>query len=162
MTSVRESDEMIRTLRAHKQDSPVGDMTERLAREGRVAEMAGFVQHGRVSTLDHVRRVAHTAVGLARTLRIRVHEAELVRGAMLHDYYLYDWHNPINKGHATKHPLRALKEAEKDFDLTDRERNIITSHMWPLPPQRIPRYREAWLVCLADKWCSLKETLFMR
>jgi uncharacterized protein len=93
---------------------------------------------------------------------MRVHEHELVRGALLHDYYLYDWHDPRNTGHATQHPLRALRNAEEDFGLTERERNIIASHMWPLPPTRIPKCVEAWIVCAADKWCSLIETLFMR
>ena len=34
--------------------------------------------------------------------------------------------------------------------------------MWPLPPQRVPTSREALLVSLADKYCSLYETLFLR
>ena len=140
----------------------VREVFEGIAKVGHVTQMERYIQHGRVSTLDHVLRVACKAVRWSRGMRMRVREDELIRGALLHDYYLYDWHDPTNKGHATKHPLRALKKAEGDFSLTDRERNIISAHMWPLPPTRIPRYREAWLVCLADKWCSLEETLFMR
>lgn len=137
-------------------------MASGLVNEGRVAQMGRFVQHGRVSTLEHVMRVAERALRWSRRLPCRFCEDELVRGAVLHDYYLYDWHDPASKGHATKHPLRALRNAEADFALTDRERNIIAAHMWPLPPTRIPRYREAWLVCAADKVCSLEETLLMR
>ena len=133
-----------------------------LCSQGRIQELRGFTQHGRVSTYDHVMRVSRAALRLSRNLRMDISEQELVRGAMLHDYYLYDWHEPDHAGHATKHPLRALANAQEDFELTDRERNIIASHMWPLPPTRIPRCREAWLVCIADKWCSLKETLLMR
>lgn len=133
-----------------------------LSEQGRVQEMKRYAQHGSVSTYSHVVRVAVTAVKWSRALRLSVSEDELLRGALLHDYYLYDWHDPINKGHATKHPLRALTNAEEDFELTDKERNIIAAHMWPLPPERIPKSREAWLVCGADKWCSLLETLFMR
>ncbi|MBR3317252.1 MAG: phosphohydrolase [Atopobiaceae bacterium] len=129
---------------------------------GRVQEMRHFPQHGCVSTYDHVVRVSRTALRWSRALPIRVHEHELVRGALLHDYYLYDWHDPQNVGHATRHPLRALRNAEEDFGLTERERNIIASHMWPLPPTRIPRCVEAWVVCAADKWCSLVETVLMR
>lgn len=141
---------------------PSNMIAQDLVNEARIAQMERFVQHGSISTLEHVLRVAEKAVSWSRALRMRVNEEELIRGAVLHDYYLYDWHDPVNKGHATKHPLRALKNAEEDFVLTDRERNIIAAHMWPLPPTRVPRYREAWLVCLADKWCSLEETLFMR
>lgn len=138
----------------------------RIAREvigkARYDEMKRFISHSDITVYQHSIRVALTAYRIAVGEGIRCDLRALVRGALLHDYYLYDWHDPINKGHATKHPLRALKKAEGDFSLTDRERNIISAHMWPLPPTRIPRYREAWLVCLADKWCSLEETLFMR
>ena len=140
----------------------VREAFEDIAGVGQVMQMELYTQHGRVSTLDHVLRVARTAVHWSRRLGVRVCEDELIRGALLHDYYLYDWHDPVNTGHATRHPLRALRKAEEDFSLTDRERNIISAHMWPLPPTRVPLYREAWLVCLADKWCSLEETLFMR
>ncbi len=140
----------------------VREAFEDIAGVGQVMQMERYAQHGRVSTLDHVLRVACRAVHWSRVMGLRVCEDELIRGALLHDYYLYDWHDPVNKGHATKHPLRALRRAEEDFALTDRERNIISAHMWPLPPTRIPLCREAWLVCLADKWCSLEETLFMR
>ncbi|MDO4536820.1 MAG: HD domain-containing protein [Coriobacteriales bacterium] len=124
--------------------------------------MHTFVQHGNITTYAHVLRVARTALRWSEALHVRVSDSELVRGALLHDYYLYDWHEPNHTGHATKHPLFALHEAEIDFDLTQKERNIIAAHMWPLPPNRIPKSREAWLVCAADKWCSLQETLFMR
>lgn len=133
-----------------------------LPRQARVPQMEGYVQHGSVSTLAHATSVAKTALRLAWAFRMEVSEAELVRGAMLHDYYLYDWHEPSHAGHATQHPLRAKENAERDFDLSAKEGNIIAAHMWPLPLTRVPASREAWLVCVADKWCSLAETLFMR
>ena len=39
---------------------------------------------------------------------------------------------------------------------------MIRSHMWPLNPERVPRSKEAWIVCVADKLVSLHETLFRR
>lgn len=130
--------------------------------EARVSQMGFFRQHGSVTTLSHAIRVARASLRLARVLRLSVNERELVRGAMLHDYYLYDWHEPGHAGHATRHPLRAEGNALRDFDLSARERNIIVAHMWPFPPTRMPTCREAWLVCIADKYCSLVETLFLR
>jgi uncharacterized protein len=132
---------------------------DELCRQGRIIQMKEFPQHGTTSTYDHVRSVATTSISLARALRLKVSDIELLRGALLHDYYLYDWHDPASKGHATQHPLRALRQADVDFKLTDRERNIIASHMWPLPPTRIPTCREAWLVCTADKLCAFQETV---
>ncbi len=121
-----------------------------------------YTQHGNMSTYDHVMRVAATALRWSCALRLRVSEPELVRGAVLHDYFLYDWHEPGHRGHALDHPLRALRNAEADFALTNKERNIIVAHMWPLPPTRVPKSREAWLVSVADKWCTLAETLSVR
>ncbi len=128
----------------------------------RVPRMRESIQHGRVTTWEHCVRVARTSVGIAEALRLRVSRRELVRAALLHDYFLYDWHEPDHTKHATMHPVFALNNAREDFALTPLEENAIAAHMWPLPPGRVPASREAWLICAADKWCSLGETLFMR
>ena len=133
-----------------------------LSTQGRITRLKTFTQHGRVSTYEHVVCVAHTALTWSRALHLSVNEKELVRGAMLHDYYLYDWHTTTNNKHAINHPVIAATNAAQDFDLSAKERNIIEAHMWPLPPTRIPTSKEAWLVCAADKWRSLGETLFKR
>ena len=126
----------------------------------RVALIAGFVQHGQTTTLDHVAAVAYLSLFLVRGLGLRCDERSLVRGALLHDYYLYDWHDhqaaPDN-WHGFTHPRHALRNAERDFpDLTNLERDIIAHHMFPLVPSP-PRHREALVVSLADKICSTVE-----
>lgn len=123
------------------------------------------IQHGDVSVLEHSISVAETALKLARGLHLRISERELVRGALLHDYFLYDWHNDGKEAgnihpklHGFFHAGTALKNASRDFDLTDKESEIIKKHMWPLtviPPTN----REAWLVTIADKYASLMETV---
>jgi len=55
------------------------------------------------------------------------------------------------------HPKLAVSNAEKRFSLNNRERNIIYSHMWPIPGAPLPRSKEAWLVCIADKLCAHRE-----
>ena len=80
---------------------------------------------------------------------------------MLHDYFLYDWHEK-NKGHSLhgfKHPYFALRNASRDFRLNDIEKNVIVRHMFPLTPIP-PKCREAWIVCMADKYCSARETMY--
>ena len=120
------------------------------------------VQHGSIPVYRHCIDVAKRSLLLAKALRIRVNEKEMTRGALLHDYFLYDWHDKGNrpKGlHGYTHPLAALKNAERDFNLTGREKNIIMSHMWPLTLTKLPRCREAWIVSAADKYTSMLETL---
>ncbi|MBQ7563829.1 MAG: HD domain-containing protein [Lachnospiraceae bacterium] len=131
----------------------------RLQEDERYRKLKEYTQHGNISTYTHCLRVARKSRKLARRLHIRVNEKEMLKGAMLHDYFLYDWHDHGDKLHGYHHPHIALTNAKKDFGLTKREQNIIKSHMWPLTLTHIPRCREAVLVCIADKLCSLEETI---
>lgn len=120
------------------------------------------IQHGTVTVHAHCINVAKHSLMLADKLKIRVRRRELIRGALLHDYFLYDWHdkehiNPF-KLHGFFHPGRALRNATRDFELTEREQDIIRKHMWPMTIIP-PKCREAWIVTVADKWVSLLETL---
>ncbi len=118
-----------------------------------------YIQHGNISTYAHCLRVARRSFDIARFFRIKVNEKELLKGALLHDYFLYDWHYHGDKLHGYHHPHIAMENAKRDFGLTEREQNIIRSHMWPLTLTFVPKYREAALVCLADKICSVEETM---
>ncbi len=126
-----------------------------------------FIQHGNVTVYEHCIHVALCAIKLNRNLGIKAKERELVRGALLHDYFLYDWHDSEAPGnihpklHGFYHPGIALKNATRDFTLSEREKDIIKKHMWPLTVDP-PRCREAWVVCLADKYASTLETLKIR
>ena len=124
-----------------------------------------FTQHGETTVFEHCLSVAKFSLLMAhfleRTLKISIDKDSLVRGALLHDYFLYDWHDktvPGRRVHGFTHPTTARKNAERDFGLNDLERDIISKHMFPLTVVP-PRYRESVIVCLADKWCALCETL---
>lgn len=120
------------------------------------------IQHGNVTVNDHVWDVARYSLAISERLHIRCSQKELIRGALLHDYFLYDWHQPDeenpHKLHGFYHPGTALRNASKEYELTNREKDIIKKHMWPLTLVP-PKCREAWIVTAADKWCSLMETL---
>lgn len=139
-------------------------IAQALETRGRFGLTRGFIQHGTMSVHAHVISVAHASLAMAGRLErlgVRIDRASLIRGALLHDYFLYDWHDPdpSHRLHGFTHPFAALARAEEDFeDLTPRERNIISRHMFPLVPIP-PTCREAWLVCLADKACALHETI---
>ncbi len=57
-------------------------------------------------------------------------------------------------------PGIALQNAAAEYPLTMRERDIIKKHMWPLTVVP-PMCREAWIVTVADKWCSAMETVHL-
>jgi len=118
-----------------------------------------FVQHGKVSVFSHSVAVADYSCRFARKMRLKVDFRSLVRGALLHDFFLYDWHDDWDLLHGFKHPRMALENALKQFTLNKKERNIIRKHMWPMTLINIPTCKEAWLVCVVDKYCSLLETV---
>lgn len=122
-----------------------------------------FIQHGDYSVYEHSVSVAIYCLRIAYYLNIDVDIRSLVRGALLHDYFLYDWHvyNPENKGHATLHAGRALKNATEDFELNDIEKNMIYCHMFPVN-LRLPKYKEGWILCMADKISATYETVVPR
>lgn len=129
-------------------------------RNSRLAETKKFVQHGSTSVFEHSLSVAYNSYRLAKFLHIKVHERDLIRGALLHDYFLYDWHDKdhaAHRLHGFTHPSRSYDNACRDFELTDIERNLIVRHMFPLTVVP-PVCREAWIVCLIDKVCSVSET----
>lgn len=122
------------------------------------------LQHGNMTVNAHVMNVCRYSIVLSDTLRIKCNRRDLIRGALLHDYFLYDWHIPDFKNphrlHGFYHPGRALRNADSEYTLTDIQRDIIKKHMWPLTFVP-PLCREAWVVTAADKWCSLMETVHL-
>ncbi len=122
-----------------------------------------YVQHGDMSVFEHSVLVASLCVAIAARLGLRVDMPSLVRGALLHDYFLYDWHrrDRSRQPHAIFHAACALTNAERDFALNDIERNMIRAHMFPLPPA-LPRCRESIILCIADKICAADETVSPR
>lgn len=76
-----------------------------------------FLQHGTVSVFDHSFAVACLGLYLVLALGLRVDRRALVRGALLHDFFLYDWHvrDPSHRLHGFTHPRRALANAGRNF-----------------------------------------------
>lgn len=133
---------------------------ENLSKKSKLRRMERYIQHGDTSCLKHTIAVAYYSIKLADFLKIKYKKRDLIRGALLHDYFLYDWHDGTKgrKVHGFTHPKAALRNADRDFTLTNIERDIIKKHMFPLTLVP-PMCREGWIVCTVDKACSLYETL---
>lgn len=135
-----------------------------LTATSRFCQTKNYIQHGKISVYRHCISVAVMSVRMARFFGLKLDCRSLVRGALLHDYFLYDWHNEDNgthKWHGFTHPKTALRNAAEDFNLSKTESDIIVHHMFPLVPIP-PKTLEGWIVCVADKACAVKETLFGR
>lgn len=147
-------------MKRAEQKRLIAEVVRELCRQGRMSSSREFCQHGETSVYLHSIRVAYYSLILAELLHLTQHRRELVRGALLHDYFLYDWHekDSSHRLHGFHHPKTALRNASQDFVLSRLEEDIIVKHMFPLvpvPPTRL----ESWIVCMVDKGCSLYETM---
>ena len=127
-----------------------------------INQLANYVQHGKVNCLQHSMSVAYCSFLFCKKFHIKVDYNSLVRGAMMHDYFLYDWHipHPSHRLHGFYHPSTACRNACNLFDLNEIEKDIIRKHMWPLTVVP-PKYKEAYIICFIDKICSLTETFHL-
>jgi uncharacterized protein len=138
------------------------DCAAELLKSSDVQMMSTFIQHANVSCLEHSISVAYYSYLVCQKFNLHVDYRSIIRGALLHDFFLYDWHlKSDRKGlHGFTHPKTALENAEEHFSLNDMEKDIIVKHMWPLTITP-PKYKEALIVCLSDKFCSTIETLHL-
>ncbi len=124
--------------------------------------MSEFIQHGTTTCLEHCINVSYRSYLTCKKYGLDARAA--ARGGLLHDLFLYDWHDHFEKTgdrfHGLTHPKAALENAEKAFDLTDTERDIILNHMWPLT-LRAPATKEAYVVIYHDKATGFRETFGM-
>jgi uncharacterized protein len=116
--------------------------------------------HHNSSIYHHVHDVAYLSYRICKYLKLDYRSA--ARGALLHDFFFYDWRNhdvpdlPREKFHGLAHPAIALDNAKKHFSLNEVEEDIIKKHMWPLTLVP-PKYKESLIVSFADKYLSSKE-----
>lgn len=137
------------------------DILEELCKNTRLLESCRYMQHGSTSVFRHSVSVAYVCYYLAVRINAPVDKRSLIRGALLHDYFLYDWHekDESHKWHGFHHAKKAWENAMRDIpDLNEVEQDMIRCHMFPLNLV-LPKTMEGWLLCCADKICSGRETV---
>ncbi len=123
-----------------------------------VLEMKNYKQHYETSCFDHCYTAAYYCFIIAK--KYHLDYLSLTRAAMLHDLFLYDWRvrQPGRKGfHAFTHGKLACRNACALFTLNEKEKDIITKHMWPVTIQ-FPKSIEGFVLTFVDKYCALSET----
>jgi len=119
-----------------------------------------YIQHGKTTCKIHCLQVSYFSYRICWKAGLDAKAA--ARAGLLHDLFLYDWHTygkqTGKRFHGFTHPRTALNNAERYFNLTDKEKNMILRHMWPLTPIP-PSSREGLILVFADKYCSSLEIL---
>ncbi len=143
--------------------APFYDLINEIINTSDFRKMQTYKHHLHGSTYEHSVRVAYLCYQHYCKHNSKVNLKELLRGALLHDYFLYDRHDKINGNHINglihcyTHPKRALENALTAYsNLTDVEQDTIKRHMFPLTPIP-PRTRCGWLVCFYDKVAAVTE-----
>lgn len=146
---------------SEEQEKVFYDILEEVCKNSRIMESHRYIQHGTTSVFRHSVSVAYFSYYLALKMNAPVDIESLIRGALLHDYFLYDWHtkDESHKWHGFHHAKKAYENALRDIpDINEIEQDMIRRHMFPLNIVP-PRYMEGWILCCADKVCSGAETL---
>ena len=123
-----------------------------------VQEMKNFRQHYETTCFDHCYMVSYYCYLICKKYKLDYISA--TRAAMLHDLFLYDWRirQPDRKGlHAVTHGKLACENASKLFDLTQKEKDMIIPHMWPVT-MKFPTSIEGLILTFVDKYCATSET----
>ena len=115
--------------------------------------------HGDTSLYEHCLKVSMLAYRIS--LKFDMDSKSVAIGGLLHDFYYKPWMDNVQKKPLLeKHGFVHAKEALDNSYIYFKEYmnpiidNIILRHMFPLNKVP-PKYKEAWLVSLADKIVSL-------
>lgn len=120
-----------------------------------------YRHHSYLTRLDHCIHVSFSCY-LKNKHKGYKYFTDMVRGALLHDFFLYDY--KAEKGvkrhwlHGFYHPKVSYLQATHEFKLTAIEKSVILRHMFPLtliPPLT----KAAWCVVFYDKYWAIKELL---
>lgn len=117
------------------------------------------IKHHNTTRLNHSIKVSYYSYKIAKFLRLDY--SDVARGGLLHDFYIdiiseCDKVKDKIKLFSTKHPKDAVNNSLSNFNLTEKEINIIETHMFPID-YRIPKYAESWVVSIVDKVLSFGE-----
>lgn len=132
---------------------------EIILHESFVKQKAYF--HHTSNLYEHAVLVSYYSYRLAKKLRLDT--TSVIRGALLHDFFLYDWRiegkkvkKRLFRKHGFTHAKTAYLNATQYFEINKKEKDIILKHMFPLN-LKPPRYLESWLVNMVDNVITFRE-----
>ncbi len=122
------------------------------------SQLETVVHHG-TTRMNHSLRVSYYSYKIAKALCLDYDQ--VARAGLLHDFFLdrttnYEKTKDKVILFTTGHPKVATINAKKYFSLTEKEEDMIKTHMFPVD-YHIPKYAESWIICTVDKLVGLYE-----
>jgi uncharacterized protein len=130
------------------------DLISEYLKDPNIQKLKDSLHHRDKNRLEHVVEVAFYSFLIAK--KMSLDENIIVKGAMLHDLFYYDWLREGPRLHGLRHPKISLENARKLYPISKKEADIIKKHMWPLTLMP-PRYLESLVVSLVDSFCSARD-----
>lgn len=122
-------------------------------------KLKDIIHHG-LNRYDHSYTVAYCSYKITKKLRLNYENT--TRAALLHDFF-FEKNEELNIKDKAKsmvlHPRYALENSMKYYDLTELEKDIILTHMFPVSLNP-PKYLESWIVDIVDDAVSIWERLY--
>lgn len=147
-----------------KQENSDGffDLVNEIYFSPEVQSLKQYEQHLDIDRLQHITAVAYLAYKICKHFSWDYKAA--ARGAVMHDLFYYDWRDgetgKWHKLHGYKHPKYASLNAKELYpNITKKELEIITHHMWPLTIIP-PKSKEGFVVSMSDKYCATRELFY--
>ena len=122
-------------------------------------KMKEYKHHIKSNLYEHSVRVAYLCYRHHKRFNLKIDLADFVRGALLHDYYLYELHGDEmpHRFHWFNHPKKALENAAEKYPLlTSMQKDMIRRHMFPLTAIP-PKTKAGWLICFYDKVAAISD-----
>ncbi len=109
------------------------------------------IHHG-ISRLDHSLNVARLTYKMCKKFHIKNYE-EITRAALLHDFFRS---SEVANKCFLNHPIKAVANSKKNFEISSFQENIIAAHMFPVT-KTLPKHVGSWIVSGADKAVAIYE-----
>ena len=140
---------------------------EKYDQNPKVQQMREFIQHGDVTTYQHCKNVVLVSCWLNHRLHLGADETSLLSVLSCTIFICMTGTKRVPSmasaacSRCTASPTRLrLRQCRTGVPYHQKGTEHHSSHMWPLTFRHVPSCREAIIVCLADKYCAVVESMF--
>lgn len=131
------------------------EIVEKIFENRKFNKLKEETHHHNSNRYNHCVEVSYKTYKICKKLNLDYKSA--TKAALLHDFFFnHEFEN--KKDSLLNHPKKAKENAMKITKLSEKEINIIESHMYPIG-KKIPRHIESIIVDLVDDYVAAKEKL---
>lgn len=135
------------------------DIVDDIIKNKEFEKMESILHHG-LSRKDHSIRVSYYSYIISKKLGLDY--TAVARAGLLHDFFFEENEKSNIKKRAhtlVNHPKYARENASKYFSLSEKEADIIETHMFPVAI-KMPSYIESWVVDIVDDFVAIGELVY--